>query len=389
MSAIRLALLNITEGGISGGYRKYLQAIIPHIASDARVSALMVGMPAGIDLKVPDGSRQVQRLSMGIDRFSLKRIDAVTCGAVEAFRPDVIFVPTARYFHGGDVPVMNMVRNMEPLTGNYGNPLGERLRNVIRAWEAKRSTVKADRVIAVSGYVRDYIVRKWGVADARVGVVYHGVDRNDAAAGAMPSMLDESWRGRFLFTAGSVRPARGLEDILDAWKLLKQRGTELKGVVIAGEATGGMAGYRRALQERVGKQSSEAGVIWAGLLNSGEMAWCYRNCRAFVMTSRVEACPNVVLEALVNGCVSVSVELPPMPEFFKDAALYYPAGDAEKLAEQLLRVAGMREGERAALSAAASGYAEGFSWKECAVKTVTECINAMEAGHRKPFPRSG
>lgn len=383
MPPIRLAILNITEGGLSGGYRKYLHSIIPYIASDERVSDLMVGMPRGIDLPVWESGRPIHRLNMGIDRFSLNRIDTETHMAVEAFHPDIIFVPTARYFRGGGVPVMNMIRNMEPLTGNYGNPLGERFKNVIRAWEAKRSTMKADRVIAVSEYVKDYIVRKWGVTCARIGVVYHGVDRKDESAGVMPSMLDETWRGRFLFTAGSVRPARGLEDILEAWKLLKQRNVAVRGLVIAGEATKGMTGYHHDLYKWIGKNGLEGSVIWAGLLNDKEMAWCYRNCHAFVMTSRVEACPNIVLEALTNGCVSVSIDMPPMPEFFKDAALYYPAGDSKTLSERLLRVATMNEGEKTELSTAGLKYAVQFSWIKSAEKTVTECINAVETGRRK------
>src|SRR6185295_12725507 len=91
--------------------------------------------------------------------------------------PDVVFVPTARYTRFGEVPVVTMVRNMEPLTVPFdGNSWSEGLKNLARAWEARRACRRATRVIAVSEHVRNFIVSRWKIETNRVGTVYHGVD---------------------------------------------------------------------------------------------------------------------------------------------------------------------------------------------------------------------
>ncbi|HEY6565420.1 MAG TPA: glycosyltransferase, partial [Pirellulaceae bacterium] len=95
---------------------------------------------------------------------------------------------------------------------------------------------------------------------------------------------------------------------------------------------------------------------------ASEIAWCYDHCRVFVMTSRTEACPNVVLESLAHGCLAVSTAAPPMPEFFRNCALTYQAGSATSLASQLRIVDAWTPRQRAARSERALDRAREFSW---------------------------
>lgn len=52
-----------------------------------------------------------------------------------------------------------------------------------------------------------------------------------------------------MFSAGSIRPARGLEDILGAMKYLILEKVNVKGLVIAGETELRMVSYRKKLEE--------------------------------------------------------------------------------------------------------------------------------------------
>ncbi len=44
---MKLAVVNLTGGGLSGGYLKYLERMIPLLQDDPRVRALYVLMPTG------------------------------------------------------------------------------------------------------------------------------------------------------------------------------------------------------------------------------------------------------------------------------------------------------------------------------------------------------
>ena len=97
---------------------------------------------------------------------------------------------------------------------NWGNPISEMLRNWLRAKSAQNAANKADGIIAVSEFVKEYLLHHWEIPCGKIGMVYHGIDLPKGNNGIRPSSIPNNWEGRFLFTAGSIRPARGLEDVL-------------------------------------------------------------------------------------------------------------------------------------------------------------------------------
>jgi glycosyltransferase involved in cell wall biosynthesis len=357
---MRVAVVNLTSGGLSGGYRKYLARLMPLLASDPRVSHLTVFVPVSAAGAI-DSSIDVRTFAADGGSY---RPAALTRDVAEV-KPDVVFVPSARRLRVGNTPVVTMVRNMEPLLVPFGgNTLREGLRNEARAWEARRACRIATRVIAVSSYVREFVIARWHLDPARVGTAYHGVDRPAAAA--------EESRDPILFTAGSIRPARGLEDVIQALAQL-DRGVRL---VIAGRVDAGCERYGamlRGLADRLGVSDR---ITWAGQLDDTQMAAAFGAATMFVMTSRAEACPNLALEAMSYGRPAVSVDRQPMPEIFGDAALYYPTGAASVLARQvgeLLNDATRRRN----MSRTAAERAAGFTWEATRERTLGELERAL------------
>jgi glycosyltransferase involved in cell wall biosynthesis len=138
-----------------------------------------------------------------------------------------------------------------------------------------------------------------------------------------------------------------------------------------------MAAYKSKLDSLIKAFGIASNVYWAGPLSEREMSWCYQNCTAFVVTSRAEACPNIALEAMAHGCVCASAETPPMPEFFKGAAVYYPPKNGEKLGETLQKVLSWGNEKRIKCSEKARIRASQFSWGVCVEKTVEELKKAI------------
>src|SRR5262245_46517428 len=108
---MRIAVVNLTGGGFSGGYRKYLSRLMPLLAADPRVESLTVFVPKGAAV----------RIEQGIDVRPLQGVR----GEIGVVKPDVVFVPTARYVDVGAIPVVNMVRNMAPRTVPVGGDSGK------------------------------------------------------------------------------------------------------------------------------------------------------------------------------------------------------------------------------------------------------------------------
>jgi glycosyltransferase involved in cell wall biosynthesis len=374
---MRIAIVNLTGGGMSGGYRKYLFNIVPIMAGDPGVESILCLSPSKLQIgwlnnlnKVRfDACEPYSLLSPGMDRGLKEKLGL--------FAPDVVFIPMERYINYNGVPVVNMVRNMLPYFYQPHNPPLERIRYFVQRVIAKRAVMKAERVIAVSEYVREFIRDHWNIGAEKIGVVYHGHNCNNSHDDIRPAAMPEGWDNQFLFTAGSIDPYRGLEDLLTALSLCRETNATELNLVIAGEARKVMAHYKDRLMQAVKHLGLKEHVKWAGYLNEREMSWCYRHCTAFVMTSRVEACPNVAIEAMGNGCICISTDNRPMPEFFRDSALYYRAGQAESLVDSLFRAISLNKEEREQLSKGAVNRALDFPWKMCAEKTIRELKKAL------------
>jgi glycosyltransferase involved in cell wall biosynthesis len=363
---MKAAVLTLTRGSVSGGYRKYLQRLVPLLRARPEIERLDLFVPPQMagpgDLTWPAGDE--------LRGFCELR------KSVAALEPDVVFIPTARVLRVGRVPVVSMIRNMEPLEVPFGgNGLIEGVKNMARARLACHSARRSNRVIAVSNHVRDFLVGRWHVSEERIGVVYHGIDPADPLDPPRPAALEEALGDApFLFTAGSIRPARGLEDVVQALASLP---AEVK-LVIAGTVDRGAEHYARDMRELARVHGVAARVIWAGHLDQRAMSWCFRRAAFFVMTSRAEACPNIVLEAMTEGAASISTDHPPMPEFFGDGALYYRQRDAGALARRLAEGFAAAESTLQELRQRARVRAGAFTWEATARATLTELRRALE-----------
>jgi len=369
---MRVALLNMTSGGISGGYRKYLVEMLPRFDASADIEALLVASPAGVPLEewVPPLEKTVFRTCRPF-RVLHHVPDRDLCRSLDLFKPDVIFVPIARFVRYRHLPVAIMVQNMWPLVSRIDDRtllqshvyLAERM-------ETRIALKNAGHIIAISDFVKETLMARWSTTEDRITRAYFGVSPENMDSAARPAAVPESSIGRFIFTAGSIAPFRGLTEVLNAIKIIaKEEGTS-PFIVIAGEARRDTLSYENRLKKTVLQDGLSSNVSFVGNLSEDEMAWCYKNCRCFIMSSRFEACPNIALEAMAHGCLPVSSDNPPMPEFFGNAALYYRGGDSKTLAQALSRALAMKEEEREGLTSLARERSLDFCWDRTARLTV-------------------
>jgi glycosyltransferase involved in cell wall biosynthesis len=149
-------------------------------------------------------------------------------------------------------------------------------------------------------------------------------------------------------------------------------------LVIAGKPDAGTCSYKVRLEHMARKIKVDTHILWAGQLSSLEMSWCYYNCAAFVMTSRAEACPNTALEAMSHGTLCISGDHPPMPEFFRDTALFYPYGDAKVLADVILRALRSLVEQQDGYRRATVRRSAEFVWTLSVQQTVQELEKACQ-----------
>lgn len=361
---MKVAILVPIRFSASGGFAKHLAAVIPRWLQSNRLKHVSIIAPEGAHTGLD---------KLGVELFTVSRDDYRTGfremgSMVEAGGYDVAFSIVTRAVRLKGCPVVTMIRNIEPIQRPvYKMPLLWRLRLWMLRYENAKAIRQSTRVLAISTYVKEEVCRRFNVNQEKVDVVYHGFDPVELSSARKP---DFSIPEEFMFSAGSIVPYRGYEDIIRALAILRTKGVQKPCAVLAGSGGYHPTAYERSLKKLAQSLGVADSILWAGQLSRDEMAWCFQKAKLYIQTSRAEACPNIVLEAMGHGCMTISCDHPPMPEFFADTALFYPVGAAALLADKIEQVLHMRQEQIIQLQEGARQRAACFTWEKTADRTL-------------------
>ena len=363
---------------MSGGYRKHLKTLLSQLTSSDDIECVFCASPEKLYVsKWIKPTEKIQYEHCKPYKLFSKR-DVELHRQLDRFKPDVIFVPLERYFKHRDIPTVCMVRNMLPLIDFKHVNVLETVRNKVQKILAIIAVRKSQRIITLSCFVSEYLQNEWKIPSQKIALVHHGTDLNCRIKLSVPQNISPESSGRYFFTAGSIERYRGFEDIIFAVNRLKKEGTSHI-VLVAGSARRAMKSYADKLQRMVSQMGLEENIHWLGNLNDNEMAWCYRNCKAFIMTSRVESFGQTALEAMSHECICISTRNPCLPEVFGDAAIYYNAGNEVELSEQIKHVLLWDVFQKREMSQRALRRAAQFTVSDVVSKTVKELKKAFES----------
>jgi UDP-glucose:(heptosyl)LPS alpha-1,3-glucosyltransferase len=213
------------------------------------------------------------------------------------------------------------------------------------------------RTIAVSNFVRDDLIREFGLAPEKTVTIYNGVDLERFRPASDPSVR-AALRQKFIVPAsarvvafvGNGFARKGLGFLIEAWPLVA--GGAFLLVVGADRQTDKF--MRRANALNVGSR-----VVFAGPQPNVEAI--FHAADAFAMPSLFEPFGNVVMEAMASG-------LPAMTSAFSGVAEVIPASmrgfrveNPDDVGEMALRLGALFDAP-ANLGAEARATAERFTW---------------------------
>jgi glycosyltransferase involved in cell wall biosynthesis len=249
--------------------------------------------------------------------------------AVREFRPDVVLGSwsypdgwaAVRLARQAGLPIAVKVHGSDVLT------VGDQPARWRRTAEALTS---ADAVIAVSRHLAERTM-ELGVHAARMHVVYNGVDVNifhpdpkDAARQRLGVTSDDP----LIMFAGNLVPVKGLDVLVEALASIAGAGRRFQCVMIGGGP------LKAALTARIQSLGLGGCVRLIGARPLEELANWYQAADLFVLPSRSEGMPNVLLEAAACGTPFIATSVGGIPEFADSKALV-PPGDVFALTERL------------------------------------------------------
>ncbi len=218
----------------------------------------------------------------------------------------------------------------------------------------KRAARSAQRVICVSGYTAEDVVRRYGVDEARVRVIPNAPSLPIGDA-AMPN------DGPYLLAVGDLRPKKNLMRLVHAFRLLRGEGLAHR-LVLAGVDSGLEAA-------RVREAADGEPVRLTGYLSDARLDALMRGADALVHPSLYEGFGLVLVEAMARGVPVVASRATALPETGGDAAEYFDPLDVGDIASAIRRVVGDR-GRRDELARLGRARAARLSWADSAALTA-------------------
>jgi|Deesub1362B_J571_1020462.scaffolds.fasta_scaffold00320_28 N-acetyl-alpha-D-glucosaminyl L-malate synthase BshA len=180
---------------------------------------------------------------------------------------------------------------------------------------------QADAVVAVSRFLKEE-AEKLGVEAEKVRVIYNGVE--------LPEW-EEAEREMSILFVGSLVKQKGIDTLLKAYRIVKERLPEAK-LVIVGD------GREREALENMSTRLKLKDVFFEGSRN--RLGGYYSRSRVLALPSRSEGFGLVALEAMAYGLPVVATRVGGIPEVVThgEAGMLVEKDDASALAEALIKV---------------------------------------------------
>jgi len=239
-----------------------------------------------------------------------------------------------------------------------------------------REKIAAARfVVTCTRFNRGYLA---GIAPERadsIQTVYHGVDLPRFARNGTPRIAHR------VLTVGTLRACKGIDELIQAVAILRDRGTEVDLEIIGdGEDRPALEALIRTL--RLGDK-----VLLRGYLPQEEVIPAYHRAAVVALPAHHEdhfGIPNILIEGLAAGTPVVCTELPSLHELIEHgkSGLFVPERDPQALADALQRIF---DDPAAAARMAEEGrrrVAESFDMEQTVAQLAATLNAASAAGKR-------
>ncbi len=303
------------------GHGRQVRSLVPYLARLGVDSAVLTSRAAAGGLEERVEGTPVTRLPRTPGRRGHLSFAARACLFAARRRRDFDVV----HYQGADWPAVAGV----PVLGSLGTPtvvsltlLGVddplSLRHSRLGWLGTAALRRADRVFAISSALAES-ARRAGWRGAAIREIPVGVDvarfrppdeaERAEARRALGTRFGFDPRGPIVSFVGAVVRRKGIDLLLSAWPGVAAAAPGAT-LVVAGptDDPGGSREFSPGYAEGVFGDARRPGVVRTGPLD--DAAAVYRASDVFVLPSRGEGLPNVVLEALASGVPTIVSRLP-------------------------------------------------------------------------------
>jgi glycosyltransferase involved in cell wall biosynthesis len=282
-------------------------------------------------------------------------------------RADVLFAPGYSGPLLGSTPMVVTVHDVSfAAHPEWFSPREGVRRRLLTTLAARR----AAKVITVSDFSKQEIVRLLRVPQSKVEVIYSGVTTMPASARAHEGGAAPPPTAPVLFV-GSLFNRRHIPELIAGFERVAARHPSARLDLVGDNRTQPFVDVQRLIADSPARDRIRARAY----VGDEELAGLYRRARAFAFLSDYEGFALTPLEALGAGVPIVLLATDVAREIYGPSATYVERAEPAAIAEALERAL-FDEAERARTLGAAPAQLERYSWRECAQRTLQVLLAA-------------
>ncbi len=233
---------------------------------------------------------------------------------------------------------------------------------------------KSEKVITVSDYVEEELIKTWKVKREKIVVTKEGVEENliENAKKIGKKEIDETLqkfniKSPFIFYVGNAHPHKNVEGLIKAFMQLKtgfrtSRNDNANLQLV-------LSGKDHYFWQRIKEEYSDKDIIFTGFVSDEELVALYKSCKAYVVPSFEEGFGIPLLEAMALQTPVVASNTSATPEIGGDAALYFNPKDPNDIADKISEVLNSEKLRKELIEKGEKRVKE-FSWKKMVEQTL-------------------
>ena len=242
---------------------------------------------------------------------------------------------------------------------------GSRFRKNVFKFVFGNAVRKAEKIIAVSNYTKNDLMKNFSVDEKKIKVIYEGIKKMSPCEGFPEGRGKYGITKPYILYVGVWRQHKNLVGLIKAFDILiKKYNMDLQ-LVLVGSEDPYYPEIRRAWEDL----TLENRIATPGFLKDEEMTGFYQNAVLFVIPSFAEGFGFVPLEAAAAGTPVVSSNVTSLPEILGDGAIYFNPYDINDMAEKM-RIVLLDADLRNKLVSKARENLKKYSWQKMARETL-------------------
>jgi glycosyltransferase involved in cell wall biosynthesis len=242
-------------------------------------------------------------------------------------------------------------------------------------WSTEFSLKHSDRIITVSEFTRDEILKVYRPKNQEIAVIHNGFNNrlykkinNEKKISAVLEKYGLV-RPYFLYV-GRLEKKKNTPLLIEAFVRFKHRNeNRLEKLVLIGDASFGSEEIKYIIHE-FGLQNE---VLMPGWASEEDIPYIISGATAFILPSLHEGFGITILQALACGVPTIASDIPVLREVAGSAALFFDPHDKEDLAKIMEKIITDEHLRQELIDRGLKRAAE-FSWEKCARQTLNYII---------------